>query len=389
MREHSVESWADRIVELGAPVTRCSSSTSARSRASPGSEAHLLTLLPGPARARLGRTLLPPARGRAGSVGVRRAARRRGSPGRGGSAQARRRPARVLTAAASRAPRATGAPAHASRPRGCLRPARGEARPGARAREHEARVQRFPGGTRVRARRPRARPTRATCTSRSRPGLARYLAETEGFDAASFEVVHYGIAAGPEPPAPPASPRLLCVGRLVPIKGHELLLRAFAEARREVPALELEIAGEGPLRDGARRAGRGSSRSSDAVHFVGACRTDRARLRACGGRRRPVARRGVRHGRARSGGAWAGGDRVGGRRAARDRRRRPHRHARSAPATPRRSPAAIVELATRAGACRRDGSGCAASARLPEFSLDRCADRIDALYRSALARRAR
>ena len=35
-------------------------------------------------------------------------------------------------------------------------------------------------------------------------GLARYLAETEGFDESGFEVVHYGIAPGAEP-APFAS----------------------------------------------------------------------------------------------------------------------------------------------------------------------------------------
>ena len=31
-------------------------------------------------------------------------------------------------------------------------------------------------------------------------GLARYLAETEGFDESAFQIVHYGIAAGPDPP---------------------------------------------------------------------------------------------------------------------------------------------------------------------------------------------
>ena len=30
-------------------------------------------------------------------------------------------------------------------------------------------------------------------------GLARYLSETEGFPEPDFEIVHYGIAAGPEP----------------------------------------------------------------------------------------------------------------------------------------------------------------------------------------------
>jgi glycosyltransferase involved in cell wall biosynthesis len=79
-------------------------------------------------------------------------------------------------------------------------------------------------------------------------GLARYLAETEGFDPDAFEVVHYGIAAGPEPSSPPTEPRLLCVGRLIEIKGHMWLLDAVADARRAVPELTLDIAGEGPLR---------------------------------------------------------------------------------------------------------------------------------------------
>jgi len=78
-------------------------------------------------------------------------------------------------------------------------------------------------------------------------GLAEYLAATEGFDASEFEIVHYGIALGPEPPPPPVEPRLLCIGRLIPIKGHEFLLRALAQAREEVPELSLDLAGTGPL----------------------------------------------------------------------------------------------------------------------------------------------
>jgi glycosyltransferase involved in cell wall biosynthesis len=99
-------------------------------------------------------------------------------------------------------------------------------------------------------------------------GLARYLAESEGFDAASFEVVHYGIVAGPPPAPSPGRPRLAVVGRLVPIKGHDVLLRALATAREHVPELTLEIAGEGPLeaelRGTVRRLGLG-----DAVTFLG------------------------------------------------------------------------------------------------------------------------
>jgi glycosyltransferase involved in cell wall biosynthesis len=78
-------------------------------------------------------------------------------------------------------------------------------------------------------------------------GLARYLEETEGFAPGSFTVVHYGIEPGPEPPPPPDEPRLAAIGRLIPIKGFDVLLRAFARAREEVPALTLEVAGSGPL----------------------------------------------------------------------------------------------------------------------------------------------
>src|SRR5712692_4353880 len=54
------------------------------------------------------------------------------------------------------------------------------------------------------------------------------------------EAPYYGIDPDGEP-APYANgvPRLLCVGRLIPIKGHIVLLRAFAEAKRDLPDLQL------------------------------------------------------------------------------------------------------------------------------------------------------
>jgi glycosyltransferase involved in cell wall biosynthesis len=78
-------------------------------------------------------------------------------------------------------------------------------------------------------------------------GLARYLAEREGFDEDEFEIVHYGLDAGPEPPPPPDAPRLALVGRLIPIKGHEVLLEALARVRDALPGVTVELAGDGPL----------------------------------------------------------------------------------------------------------------------------------------------
>jgi glycosyltransferase involved in cell wall biosynthesis len=100
-------------------------------------------------------------------------------------------------------------------------------------------------------------------------GLARYLEEVEGFDGESFEIVHYGIEPDGAPsPYSGAAPRLLCVGRLIPIKGHIVLLRAFAAARKELPGLELEIAGRGPLEPALRALARELG-VGDAVRFLG------------------------------------------------------------------------------------------------------------------------
>jgi glycosyltransferase involved in cell wall biosynthesis len=100
-------------------------------------------------------------------------------------------------------------------------------------------------------------------------GLARYLADVEGFDRESFEIVHYGIEPDGEPkPYTDAVPRLLCVGRLIPIKGHVVLLRAFAAARKQIPGLRLDIAGRGPLEPALRALARELD-LLDAVTFLG------------------------------------------------------------------------------------------------------------------------
>ena len=100
-------------------------------------------------------------------------------------------------------------------------------------------------------------------------GLARYLAEMEGFDEDGFEIVHYGIAARDAvTPFEGLEPRLLCVGRLIPVKGHLVLLRALAQARARVPELVLDIAGSGPLEPALRAYAR-ELKLGDAVRFLG------------------------------------------------------------------------------------------------------------------------
>jgi glycosyltransferase involved in cell wall biosynthesis len=100
-------------------------------------------------------------------------------------------------------------------------------------------------------------------------GLAQYLAETEGFEEQSFEIVHYGISAnGNADPYAGSDPRLVCVGRLIPIKGHLVLLRALAQARARVPSVSLDVAGRGPLAPALKAYARELG-IEDAVRFLG------------------------------------------------------------------------------------------------------------------------
>jgi glycosyltransferase involved in cell wall biosynthesis len=99
-------------------------------------------------------------------------------------------------------------------------------------------------------------------------GLAQYLAETEGFEEEDFEIVHYGISARDGAAPHPSEPRLLCIGRLIPIKGHLVLLRALAQARRLVPEVTLDLAGRGPLEPALKEYARELG-VEDAVRFLG------------------------------------------------------------------------------------------------------------------------
>jgi glycosyltransferase involved in cell wall biosynthesis len=100
-------------------------------------------------------------------------------------------------------------------------------------------------------------------------GLAHYLAETEGFDEETFEIVHYGISARDGvAPYTGREQRLLCIGRLIPIKGHLVLLRALAQARARTPEVVLDVAGRGPLEPALKSFARELG-IADAVRFLG------------------------------------------------------------------------------------------------------------------------
>jgi glycosyltransferase involved in cell wall biosynthesis len=100
-------------------------------------------------------------------------------------------------------------------------------------------------------------------------GLAQYLAETEGFSEEDFEIVHYGISSSGDAEAYPGSEaRLVCVGRLIPIKGHLVLLRALARARARAPGITLDVAGRGPLAPALKGYARELG-LEEAIRFLG------------------------------------------------------------------------------------------------------------------------
>jgi glycosyltransferase involved in cell wall biosynthesis len=214
-------------------------------------------------------------------------------------------------------------------------------------------------------------------------GLARYLKDTEGFAEETFEIIHYGIE--PLPDAKPYDgdvPRLLCVGRLIPIKGHLVLLRAFRDARAEIPALELEIAGRGPLEPALRAYARelgieGSVRFLGQVNPIQVAleRTAISVVPSLGEGFGMVALEAMERGRPVIASAIGGLPEIVA-------------DGRTGLLVPPDDPAAladaIVELAT--DRARAAALGAAGRARaLEEFSQERCTDRIEDLYRAALA----
>ncbi|HUO17876.1 MAG TPA: glycosyltransferase [Verrucomicrobiae bacterium] len=69
---------------------------------------------------------------------------------------------------------------------------------------------------------------------------------------------------------PPSQMKILSVGNLIPIKGHDLLLRSVAALVGEFPTLSLDIIGEGPERARLESL-TGELQIRDRVHFLGHC----------------------------------------------------------------------------------------------------------------------
>ena len=85
--------------------------------------------------------------------------------------------------------------------------------------------------------------------------LARFNREVVGLPEDKLRVVHYGLDAPPAPwgaiggpDLPPETPVLLSICRLVPQKGVDVAIEAFAHLREHHPDVHLVVLGEGPLR---------------------------------------------------------------------------------------------------------------------------------------------
>jgi glycosyltransferase involved in cell wall biosynthesis len=107
---------------------------------------------------------------------------------------------------------------------------------------------------------------RVICISEQVAGRVR-----EGLSGAvNISVVYNGVdsslfTAGD---ASLANPVILSVGNLIPIKGHELLLRSVAEITLAYPHVECRIIGDGPERVRLQALAR-DLRIEDRVHFLG------------------------------------------------------------------------------------------------------------------------
>jgi glycosyltransferase involved in cell wall biosynthesis len=88
--------------------------------------------------------------------------------------------------------------------------------------------------------------SRVICVSEHvRDAIRKEMAET-----CQTSVVYNGVDSDRfRPSDPAASPKILSVGNLIPIKGHDRLIRAMAAIAPEFPSVELDIIGDGAERE--------------------------------------------------------------------------------------------------------------------------------------------
>jgi teichuronic acid biosynthesis glycosyltransferase TuaC len=90
-------------------------------------------------------------------------------------------------------------------------------------------------------------------------------------DPLSIRVVYNGVDSSLFTPASvsaAASEVILSVGNLIPIKGHELLLRSVAAIATDDPQVQCRIIGDGPERGRLQQLAR-ELRIEDRIHFLG------------------------------------------------------------------------------------------------------------------------
>ncbi|MCC7013653.1 MAG: glycosyltransferase [Planctomycetes bacterium] len=109
------------------------------------------------------------------------------------------------------------------------------------------------------------------CTISLSDHVARFIAEHGRVPLARQQRIYYGLDPAPferaadEPRerklelrrslgVAPEDVVFVCVARFAPQKAHDVLLRAFAQARRQHPALRLLLVGDDPFGDGRDRA---------------------------------------------------------------------------------------------------------------------------------------
>ena len=116
--------------------------------------------------------------------------------------------------------------------------------------------------------------------SRSNLRFLLSMEDAASWDETRFSVLRCGIDLDDFPyraPSPPRVPaRMLCPARLVPKKGHSVLIEAVRQLRDSGTPIELTLAGDGPLRE-SLEAQVAEAGLVDAVELPGTIDSDRVR----------------------------------------------------------------------------------------------------------------